>query len=107
MCRRTLVNQTREVEEMMDSARNTVVKSSDAKSSKSTIHKVESRIDSTELLQQLSDVVDRFVSLSIPPKNLTVSTSNGSGWSLLDHAYQLLSVTGACRETPERALLSR
>lgn len=92
---------------MMESARLTVVKSSDAKGSRSTVHAVENCIDSTELLRQLSDVVDGLVSLSTPPKNLSVSTSNGSGWSLLDHAHKLLSVTGACRETPERALFSQ
>ena len=60
-------------------------------------------MDSTELLRQLSDVVDGFARLSTP-QNPIVNTSNGSGRSLLDHAHKLLSVTGAYRETPERAL---
>ena len=90
---------------MMESASHTVIASAEANGSRTTPHGV--GIDSTELLRQLSDVVDGFARLSTPPKNLTVNTSNGSGWSLLDHAHKLLSVTGACRETPERALLSR
>jgi hypothetical protein len=88
---------------MMESASHTVMASSEANGSTSTLHSVGNHTDSTELLRQLSDVVDGFARLSTPQK-LTVNTSNGSGWSLLDHAHKLLSVTGACRETPERAL---
>ena len=93
---------------MMESARHTVVNSSsDVRSSASRIYSMERRTDSIELLRQLSDVVDGLVSLSTPPKDLSVNTSNGCARTLLDHAQKLLSVTGTCREIPERALLSR
>lgn len=99
----SLVNQTREVNAMMEPASHTVTASGEVNGSRN-VYGIVNRIDSTELLRQLSDVVDSFARLSTPPESPSVCTRNGSSWSLLDHAHKLLSVTGALRETPERAL---
>ena len=88
---------------MMEPASHTVTALGEANGS-SNSNGVVNRIDSSELIRQLSDVVDGFARLSAPQENPTGCTSNVSSWSLLDHAHKLLSVTGALRETPERAL---
>ena len=93
---------------MLESARHTVVKSGcEPRSSRHTIHPSESRPDSTELLRQLSDVVDGLVRLSTRQKDQSLNMVNVSGWTILDHAQKFLSVTGSSREIPERALFSK
>ena len=78
-----------------------------ARDIRTSIRSAEDHANSTELLQQLSDLVDGLVSLSAPSKDFSANTSNASGWSLFEHAQRLMSVTGVCRETSERALFSR
>lgn len=87
---------------MMEQARSTVTGSGEATGSRNLYGRV-NRTDSTELLRQLSDVVDRFARLSTTQESLAARSGNGNG-TLQDYAHKLLSVTGVLREAPERAL---
>lgn len=93
---------------MTQSARHTAIKSgseffTEAKS-RNTFRSVESHADSSDVLRQLSDVVDSLASLSTPFRHQTRDSNETNGWTLLEHARMLLCVTGVYRGTTERAL---
>jgi hypothetical protein len=63
-----------------------------------SMHLVDTRADSEDLLQRVSDLVDGIVRLSNTTEYLPINLGQPHKWTLLEHAHKLLSVTGASSE---------
>ncbi len=93
---------------MIQSARHTASKSGSKgfteTKPRNAFRSMENYTDTSDILRQLSDVVDGLASLSTPFRYQSKDSNEVNGWTLLDHAQMLLCATGAYRGTTERAL---